>query len=71
MSDTQLKDLLDEAITYKNPKDRETKSDRFKVRQFNYSHTQPPPAYLPAHLRLNRKGHFYVQIVCGRGLKYT
>jgi hypothetical protein len=31
LDDGQLKALLDEAITYKRPKDREGKSDLFKV----------------------------------------
>lgn len=31
MDEGQLKALLDEAITYKNPKDREGKSELFKV----------------------------------------
>lgn len=30
-TDVQLKALLDEAITYKTPKDRENKSETFKV----------------------------------------
>lgn len=31
MDDVQLKALLDEAITYRNPRDVEDKSDTFKV----------------------------------------
>ena len=34
LDDGQLKALLDEAITYKRPKDREGKSDLFRVRYF-------------------------------------
>lgn len=33
--DTELKKLLDEAITYKRPKDREHKSETFKVTRFS------------------------------------
>jgi len=32
LNDSELRALLDEAITYKRPKDREGKSNLFKVR---------------------------------------
>jgi hypothetical protein len=31
LNDNQLKDLLEEAVSYRNPKDKEKKSEMFKV----------------------------------------
>lgn len=39
LNDNELRALLDEAITYKRPKDREGKSNLFKVRMgFEITH---------------------------------
>lgn len=41
MDEKELKNLLDEAITYKNPRDANDKSDTFKVSfQFYFFHNK-------------------------------
>lgn len=42
MNDRELKALLDEAMNYKNPKDREGKSELFNVRNIISNSEQVP-----------------------------
>lgn len=65
MDEKELKNLLDEAITYKNPRDANDKSDTFKVSfQFYFFHNKISYHNLFSYHNLNNYNYNYNNSDC-------